>query len=32
MNYARKEWVDEAVQYPDRYSMQSLSGPVTRHG
>lgn len=26
MNYARKEWVDEAVQYPDRYSMQSLSG------
>lgn len=26
MNYARKEWVDEAVQYPDRYSMQTLSG------
>lgn len=26
MNYARKEWVDEAVQYPDRFSMQTLSG------
>ena len=26
MNYARKNWVDEAVQYPDRYAMQSLSG------
>lgn len=26
MNYARKEWVDEAVQYPDRFTMQTLSG------
>lgn len=28
MNYARKEWVDEAVQYPDRFSMQTLSGSM----
>ncbi|MCX4355345.1 MAG: hypothetical protein OSJ43_03860 [Oscillospiraceae bacterium] len=26
MNFPRKEWVDEAVQYPDRFSMQTLSG------
>lgn len=26
MNYARKQWVDEAVQYPDRFAMQTLSG------
>ena len=26
MNFARKEWIDEAVQYPDRFSMQTLTG------
>lgn len=24
--YERKNWIDEAVQYPDRFSMQSLTG------